>query len=223
MLLIAAPGVTSSVAVLTAASEPILGLAIVLNVATGVAISSALFLAVSVAAARLADERVDLVRETEAEQWRARVEKLSISCRDGLFAVEWYFRLRLDEEIRRAERYRLTFAVLLVQPPRRRRKLDVRATTDWFSEHVVGQLRGSDLPAILNDGSVAVLLPNTGREASVSLRIQRGLANSDCRIGLATFPEDGAEVEDLLAAAARDWQRAAPDAKARPDAVVRAA
>ena len=211
MLLIASPGITASVAVLTATAEPVLALAITFNVAAGVAFSSLLFIGVSLAAARVANDRIHLVQATEQAQWRARAQQRSINSADGLFAVEWYFRLRIDEEIGRAERYRLTFSVLRVQPARQHRDVDINAATSWFGTQILTQLRGSDLPAVLADGSVAVLLPHTPRETAVRARLQRALANSACRIGMATYPDDGPAVDDMLRAATQDAERPAEE------------
>ena len=61
VLLVAAPGVTAAVAILTA-TESNLAFVFVLNVAVGVIISSTVFLAVSLAAREVGNERMNLAR-----------------------------------------------------------------------------------------------------------------------------------------------------------------
>ena len=115
VLLVAAPGVTAAVAILTA-TESNLAFVFVLNVAVGVIISSTVFLAVSLATREVGNERMNLARATEEGQWRARAQLISISNDEtGLYA-DWYFHLRLQEEIARAVRYDTHFAVLIVTP-----------------------------------------------------------------------------------------------------------
>src|SRR3989304_1825660 len=77
VLLVAAPGLTSAVAVL-AMMESSLPFAVGFNVAAGVIISSTLFITVSIVARRVADQRIGLVQQTEQELSRARAQAVSI-------------------------------------------------------------------------------------------------------------------------------------------------
>lgn len=203
VLLIAAPGIMATVAILTA-TESNLALAAVLNVAAGVVISSILFLAVAMVAHQVADERVDLAQATEQTIWRSRAERFSVYNDESGLYTDWYFRLRLREEIERSRRYGLHFAVLLVKPSGLHQEAEVQAASAWFGERIRRHLRRSDLPAFLQDGSLGVLMPNTGRRAAVALRhrVVKELAPVEPRAGLACFPTDGEAVSGLLKAAA---------------------
>ncbi len=205
MALVGAPGVTAAVGILTA-TESNLGLVVILNLAAGIIISSALFIAVSTVARRVADERVQLTQATEQEVWRARAQRFSIHNGDtGLYA-DWYFRLRLQEELERSKRYELHFAMLLVKPMGLHQDTELGTATGWFGEHIQRHLRRSDLPALLQDGSLGVVMPNTGRRAAreVQRRITAELASLDPKSGLACFPDDGADVTELTTAACQN-------------------
>ena len=209
VLLIAAPGITAAVAILTS-TESNLVLAIVLNLAAGIIISSTIFIAVSIISRRAADERVDLAHAADEGVWRARAQRFSI-CNDetGLYA-DWYFRLRLQEEVERSRRYDLRFAVLLVKPLGLGTQPQMAST--WFGDNIRRHLRKSDLPALLQDGSLGVIMSSSARRAArtVRRRIAGELEQRDPRIGLACFPDDGQDPEALLKAAA---QAAAATAK----------
>lgn len=211
VLLLAAPGVMGAVAILTIAMEPNAGVAIVLNVAVGVIISSALFLVVSFAAHRIADDRISLVKAGDEGHWKARTRLLAIqNDEDGLY-TDWYFRLRIQEEIDRVNRYGTRFTLLLAQPAHNL-ELDARATSGLFFDRVRRHLRRSDLPAILKDGSLAVMLPQTARDAAVQRRLTKALSGGTAQVGVACFPGDGQQVEGLLEAAARDAEETGPTA-----------
>ena len=105
VLLVAAPGITAAVALLTA-TESNLALVFVLNVATGVVIFSTVFVAVSLAAREVGNERMNLARATEEGQWRAGATDLH--------------QQRRDRPLRR---------LVLPPPPFRRRSTGQRATT----------------------------------------------------------------------------------------------
>ena len=203
VLLLAAPGVMAAVATLTIAMEPNAGVAVVLNVAVGVIVSSALFLVVTFAAHRIADDRISLVKGGDEGHWKARTRLLAIqNDEDGLY-TDWYFRLRVQEEIDRVNRYGTRFTLLLVLPTRNL-ELDARGTSGLFFERVRRHLRRSDLPAILKDGTLAVMLPQTARDAAVQRRLTKALAGCAVQIGVACFPGDGQQVEGLLEAAVRN-------------------
>ncbi len=216
MLLVASPGITAAVAILTA-TESNLAWVVVLNLSAGIIISSALFLAISMVARHIADERVQLAQATEQEVWRARAQRLSIHNGDtGLYA-DWYFRLRLQEETERSKRYGLHFAVLLVKPMGLHQDTELGTATAWFGEHIQRHLRRSDRPALLQDGSLGVVMPNTGHRAAreVLRRITAELAALEPKSGLACFPDDSTDVTQLLILAS---QNAAEQAKPGPAA-----
>ncbi len=209
VLLIAAPGITAAVAIITSA-ESNLALVVVLNLAVGIIISSTIFIAVSVVSRRTADARVDLAHAADEEVWRARAQRFSIhNDETGLYA-DWYFRLRLQEEVERSRRYDLRFAVLLVKPLGL--GTEPQMASSWFGDNIRRHLRKSDLPALLQDGSLGVIMSSSARRAAqtVRYRIAEELEQMDARIGLACFPDDGEDPEAILRAAV---QAAAETAK----------
>lgn len=211
VLLIAAPGITAAVAILTSA-ESNLALVVVLNLAAGIIISSTIFIAVSVVSRRTADARVDLAHAADEGVWRARAQRFSIhNDETGLYA-DWYFRLRLQEEVERSSRYDLSFTLLLVKPVGQRIGAESPVASSWFGDKIRRNLRKSDLPALLSDGSLGVIMSNSARRAAqtVRRRIAKELEEMNPRIGLACFPDDGEDPETILRAAV---QAAAATAK----------
>ena len=205
VLLVAAPGVTAAVAILTA-TESNLVTVFVLNVAVGVIISSTIFLAVSLAAREVGNERMNLARATEEGQWRARAQLISISNDEtGLYA-DWYFHLRLQEEIDRAARYDTHFAVLIVTPLESHQDFEMEAASVSFGNAIRTHLRSSDMAALLRDGRLAVLLPHTSRQSLLKRRLIKVLKSIDARVGLAFFPGDGKDAAGLLSTAAANGQ-----------------
>jgi hypothetical protein len=198
ILVVGVPAVTTMAAIFTAVGpNPALG--IVLSVVAGVIISSSLFIAVSVVAQEFANERVLFARNVEEEHWHLRAQRLFPRHREnGNLYADWYFRLRLLEELERAQRYHTPVTLLLAKKP----TPCVRNGADgWPSSDVESCLRRTDLPALLRDGSLGVILPHTAHYADVQRRITDALASLNASIGLATFPKDGEDVSSLLRAA----------------------
>lgn len=201
VLLVAAPGLMAAVAILTSL-EPNLALSVVLNAAAGVIISSVLFVVVSMVARQIADDRVSLAQTVTEGHWRARAQLLSILHDESGLYADWYFRLRVQEEIERSRRYGLRFAVLVTKPRPPHDGVEARATPGWYIDQIRRHLRRSDLPALLRDGSLAIMLPHTTRQATLQRRLTKVLSASETRTDLACFPEDGEDFEALLEAAA---------------------
>lgn len=201
VLLIAAPGITAAVAILTS-TESNLALVVVLNLAAGVIISSTIFIAVSVVSRQTADARVDLAHVADEGVWRARAQRFAIhSDETGLYA-DWYFRLRLQEEVERSRRYDLRFAVLLVKPLGL--GTEPQMASSWFGDNIRRYLRKSDLPALLQDGSLGVIMSNSARRAAQTVRgrIAKELKKMDPRISLICFPDDGQDIDSITKAVA---------------------
>jgi GGDEF domain-containing protein len=211
VLLVAAPGITAAVGVLTA-MEANLGFVVALNLAAGVIVSSLLFVAVSIVARRVTDERLELTRATEQEIWRARATRFSIrDDNSGLYA-DWYFRLRLQEEVERAKRYGVRFALMIVKPIGLHTDTELLSPGSWFAEHLQRHLRRSDLPALLQDGSLGIIMPNTGHRAAATVqqRIAGELAKVEPHSGVACYPDDANTIALLLEVATKRCQEAPP-------------
>ena len=201
-ILIGAPGITAVVAILTSA-ESNLALAIVLNAAAGIVMSIVLFLAISLVARQVTNERVGLVQAAEQGFWHARAQRLSIQDDTGLY-TDWYLRLRLQEEIERSQRYGLHCSVLVVKSSGLRQDAELFTTDGESSDRISQHLRQSDMIALLRDGGLAILLPNTGNRAAATVRnrLTKALASVEAQVGLACFPENGDASGALLTAAA---------------------
>jgi len=201
VLLFAVPMLTGALAILIAA-ESNLALAIVLNAAAGIVISGGLLIAIGLVARQIADERVGLVQAAEQGFWHGRAQRLSIYDETGVHS-DWYFRLRLQEEIERCERYGLQCSVLVIKPAGFHPDTELSMANSWFGDQVRRHLRRSDLLGALRNGTLVVLMPSTGRRATKTLqrRITAELSPGTVQFGSASFPEDGDSSTALLAAA----------------------
>lgn len=104
--------------------------------------------------------------------------------------TEWYFRLRVDEEIARAKRYRQPFAVIMVAAGQRQVLDAVRITMKQW-------LREVDYAGDL--GEVLVLcLPNTDRAAAESVVQRLTSLVGGLHVSLAEYPTDGTDLATLL-------------------------
>jgi len=104
--------------------------------------------------------------------------------------TEWYFRLRVDEEIARAKRYRQPFSVIMVAAGQRQVLNAVRiTTTQWLREvDYAGDL-----------GEVLVLcLPNTDRSAAEAVVQRLTSLVEGLHVSLAEYPADGTDLATLL-------------------------
>jgi hypothetical protein len=107
----------------------------------------------------------------------------------GLYA-NWYFRLRVEEEIARASRYGHPFTMLritaedpqMLEAPRLALK---------------GWLRDVDFAGDLGD-KLAALLPNTTREGSAVVIHRLETLAPNLRMDVAQYPVDGATIAQLL-------------------------
>ena len=199
LLLLCTPGLMAGVSIL-AASQSSLWVVISLNAIAGIVISTLLFLGVSLVARRAADEQVGLARAAEQGLWRARVQLHTIHDANGLY-THWYIRLRLQEEVERSRRYGLHFVVVIVKALALHHDVEVSTASEWFSERIQRHLRKADLAGLLQDGSLAILLPNTSRRSALlaKKRLERELSAVRPRIGIACFPEDSEDAGELLA------------------------
>ena len=200
LLLVAAPAVTTFVAILTA-SEPDPVIAISLNVAAGIIVFLALAIALSIVARQVADARVSLAQATGEGLWRARAQLLSIHDDQSGLYVDWYLRLRIQEEIDRSKRYDQQFAVIRIMASELR-NASKQVESDWLRDELQNELRQSDIAALLRDGSVGIMLPSTDRSGAelVRSRLASVLASVNAKVGLACFPEDGKDAVALLTA-----------------------
>lgn len=103
---------------------------------------------------------------------------------------DWYFRLRVDEEIARAQRYGQTFTLIEI----RANSPEVLETVRAIAQDM---LREVDFAGDLGQ-QVTVCLPNTSRSGAwnVVARLTEMVKGVDIR--LSEFPEDGSSLAALL-------------------------
>ena len=120
----------------------------------------------------------------------------------GLYA-NWYFRLRVEEEIARATRYGQPLTVLCLIGSSEALQTPRRALKRW--------LRQVDFAGDLGD-VIAVVLPNTNRDGAATLaqRIEAHVPGIEIRV--AEHPHDGTTLAHLLGQS--EWRVSDQDAAA---------
>lgn len=119
--------------------------------------------------------------------------------RDQGLVTQWYLAKRCEEECYRSERYDRPLSFILIE---------LLATTDTaVVQRQVGawvrkELRVTDIPARLSGRRYAALLVETSLEEATIIAGRLRAAVRNVRIGLSHFPEDGATLDRLIAAAA---------------------
>jgi GGDEF domain-containing protein len=113
----------------------------------------------------------------------------------------WYFDLRLEEEVARSTRYDLPLSLLvlrLTEPLTNAQ--DERLFRHVLSDIVERKLRRSDIPGLRGADEFATALPHTNRSQAefVGKRLAKWFDPYRVDIGIASFPEDGREPEELL-------------------------
>lgn len=215
VLLVATPGLMAAVAILVSMERDMV-LSAALNGAAGVIVSSAIFVAVSVAARRVANDRVTLAKATQESQWRARAQLSSIDDEDTGLYSEWYFKLRLEEEIDRAERHGTPLSVLVTTSLGVVQRGEDLTAGDLNVRAIRRQLRTWDIPALLRDGNLAIILPHTGQTTALEARLRKALVTRRAQIGIASYPVDGTDVDGLVTAAVAAARAQAQDAATLP-------
>ena len=143
-------------------------------------------------------------REVGVEHSLGRVrgygERLSIYDKESGFYADWYFGLRLREEIARSARHDQPFTLLLIEDVAR----GLGESLKKFVFRCLDEaLRTTDMVAHLNERRFVVLLTNTRlRGALVAVRrIRESLQPGNVHVGIACYPEDGPGALSLLTAA----------------------
>jgi hypothetical protein len=104
--------------------------------------------------------------------------------------MEWYFRLRVDEEIARAKRYGQPFTVLTLTSEERQTLDAARITMKQW-------LREVDFAGDLGD-MVALCLPNTARPNAEPVIARLTSVVQGLQVAASEFPADGPTVSKLL-------------------------
>jgi GGDEF domain-containing protein len=131
---------------------------------------------------------------------RGFAERLVIYDRETGFYADWYFRLRLQEELVRSQRFGQACSLILVEstkgrltPEDEKKLFDTMATA----------FRETDLVAHLGSLRFVVLLPNSAAEgaALARSRLLELLPDGVVEAGMASYPDNGNDWRGLLAAA----------------------
>jgi len=109
-----------------------------------------------------------------------------------------YFEERVGHELYRSQRYKIETSIVLVRIP----AVSRRAARALYT-YVSTQLRTIDTAGMLGTGDYVVCLPHTPREGGevVAGRIRAFLDEYGPQVGVASFGEDGKELEALLVTA----------------------
>ena len=127
-----------------------------------------------------------------------------IKDKDSNWYQGWYFDLRLEEELARCTRYDipLSLIVFIIREPATS-EANSRLLNELLDDIVVEKLRRTDLPGVLASNEYAVSLPHTlpAQANIVARRVAKAFAPFTIGTGLVSYPEDGAEPEQLLSLA----------------------
>ena len=117
----------------------------------------------------------------------------------GLFAY-WYIALRCEEECYRAQRYQRPLSIAVVEPEHSSDTWDV---TKQITAALEKRLRKADLPGYLGNARFVLVMPETDQDGALDLlrRIEADVA--EIQSGLASFPQDGLDFDQLYEIAAR--------------------
>lgn len=215
-LALLAPVLAALVVALTA---PMLPAFVGVAVALAIALPAAIFACGTTAWATEMRERrrkdtVDTTHSVLTVQLDGRHDMRLRDNRSLLYA-DWYFTLRFDEEIDRAKRYGLKVVLFVLSPGQQ----PTSAEPDQLglASALRAELRSSDLPGVLSEGHVAILLTNTGvqRARKVMARLQPMASRFGYVIGSASLVAQAMDRNGLIRAALAgtqehtDLQRAA--------------
>ena len=118
---------------------------------------------------------------------------------------DWYFNLRLAEEILRADRYHLSLGLIRIQfRPSWENFFEERVAFHTYLRDLVGQkIRRTDIPGMLGHLDYAICLPmeEEGGVLRAVERLSLELREYSGHVGYAVFPLDGHAGPDLLARA----------------------
>lgn len=179
-------------------------------------------------------------RTAELTELNRRLEVLSIT--DGLTWVynHRHFYTRLDEEMKRAERYGHSLSLIISDIDHFKHYNDTHghpagdAILKGVASCIKGNERGQDLVARYGGEEFSIILPETGKDAAMMLaeririRVSEQLfpgketqpgGNLTISLGVATFPDDAADVKGLVNMADSALYRAKEGGRNRVEAV----
>jgi len=148
-------------------------------------------------------DRVEYARQRRYEgmaRIRDFAQRLVIYDRETGFYADWFFRLRLQEELTRSRRFGQPCALMLAESTRGR--LGREREAELFKS-ILRSFRATDLVAHMGSLRFAVLLTHTTREDAMiaQVRLAASVPEGMLQIGVACYPEDGDDWRSLVAAA----------------------
>jgi len=126
----------------------------------------------------------------------------------GLFA-HWYIELRCDEECARAGRYKHKLALVAIEPAP---ESDVWTVQDDIANWLRWRLRKCDLASYVGNACYVVLMPESDAAAAQKVIGRLRTDIEAVEVGISSFPDDGADFEQLLAGARSRSGKAAESA-----------
>ncbi len=117
----------------------------------------------------------------------------------------WYFELRLQEEITRATRYKLSFAVVCL-----RIVAAALVSESTISDEAIIRgkaaaaiseaIRSSDVPSVLGGDGFGICLVHCDRKGAetTAARLRHALCGEAVQIGYAVYPDDNCEARQLI-------------------------
>ncbi len=187
---------------------PALHIVAAASVALVVAVPGAIIVWGSGLRASTAQERES---RTLAQVTRFQLQKrrhTSLQDSESLLYADWYFTLRLEEEIQRAKRYGQPLSFLILAPSGARHRTNPPDRLG-LAQALRRRVRSSDVPGLAGDDRIAVLLPSTGvkRASQARRRLQPLAARFGYAIGNATLVGDAMDYDGLVTAALDNIQQ----------------
>lgn len=142
------------------------------------------------------------------------------------------FEALIDKEVKKSQRYRRSFSLILVNFESLRGLLEKSLTLEskeileQLHSSVLNTIRAADIASLLENGEIGLLVPETDYQGAIAaarrirhsiqgLRIVQGLAPASpfpIVLGIACFPEHGMNKQELLDRARQGMRRAAESA-----------
>ena len=151
--------------------------------------------------------------QSQVKLARAAVRTKSAALYDPLTAIfhRWYFELRLEEEVRRCQRYGHSLSVIAMRverPEDAKRTLETDPLELEIAKLAARTLRAVDIPASLGELEFAFCLPNTDAEGAriTARRLREAIGKRGLSLGIACYPDSSIDGKKILEDALRDME-----------------
>jgi GGDEF domain-containing protein len=149
----------------------------------------------------------------------ARAKKLALYDPSTAIFHRWYFELRLEEEVRRSERYGQCVSVIALRIDQSAHGSEDQPLNLEIAQLAARTLRGVDIPASLGEFEYAFCLPNTDPDGAriTARRLREVLGRGRCSIGIACYPYDSSDSKKVLEYAIDELDRPGAYEDTEPD------